>query len=81
MVLPFLHALNRVSRQSVAAEEPDAYLNIYHHCRKLQDNEVTREMVRQLLEPAWARVITTARRQQGLIYWQRLLAGASAANQ
>ncbi len=52
-------------------------LRLYHRFGKLQDNELTREMAALLLapEPGWARVVTTARRQQGLIHLRRQLAG------
>lgn len=52
-------------------------LRLYHRFGKLQDNELTREMAALLLapEPGWAGVVTTARRQQGLIHLRRQLAG------
>jgi hypothetical protein len=74
VVLPFLHgwmALEGMPGQG------QAYLELYRKYGKLQDNELTREMADQLLEPDWRAVLTTARRQQGLIHLHRILAGAS----
>jgi hypothetical protein len=74
VVLPFLHG------RAVREEKPDkgqAYLELYRRHGKLQDNELTREMADQLVGPGWRPVLTTARRQQGLIHLHRILAGAS----
>ena len=46
---------------------------IYQRFGKLQDNELTREMADELLEPAWGNVSNTARRRQGLLHRHHLL--------
>lgn len=72
VVLPFLHGL------AAWQEEPEVgrpYLELYHRFGMLQENELTREMADQLLVPAWRERVTTARRQQGLLHLQHLLAG------
>ena len=74
VVLPFVHAL-ACRRGEVAVAE--ACLSLYHEYPKLQENEVTREMRSQLMPPDMAWVVNGARRQQGLIHLQRLLAGAT----
>jgi Protein of unknown function (DUF2851) len=74
VALPFLHG------QAVREEKPvkaQLYLGLYRNYGKLQDNELTREMTDQLMEPGWSMVLTNARRQQGLIHLHRVLAGAS----
>ena len=71
VVLPFLHGLHR------ARGEDQHYLELYRRFGKLQDNDLTREMAGQLVGPAWAGLVNTARRQQGLLHLQRLLSGAS----
>ncbi len=53
------------------------YRELYRAYGKLQDNDVTKEMARLLLPPAWRSVANSARRQQGLIRLHRLLAGES----
>ena len=53
------------------------YWDLYRVFGKLQDNDVTKEMARLLLPPAWRSVANSARRQQGLIRLHRLLAGQS----
>ena len=80
VVLPFLHALAPADDSSPACQ-------LYHNYGKLQDNELTREMAALLpapgagpemeseTEPVWGKVITTARRQQGLIHLYRQLTG------
>ena len=66
VALPFCHA--------VGGEESGApALALYQEFPKLQANEITREMADQLMPPGWAGVVTTARRQQGLIHLHRLL--------
>ena len=65
VALPFCHTL--------AGGEDSAALALYQRFPKLQANEITREMADQLLEPEWGRVVTTARRQQGLIHLHRQL--------
>ena len=74
VVLPFVHAL-AYRRGEVAVAE--VCFSLYHGYPKLQENEVTREMRSQLLPPDMAWVVNGARRQQGLIHLQRLLAGAT----
>ena len=74
VALPFLHG------QAIREEKPvkaQLYLGLYRNYGKLQDNELTREMTDQLMEPGWSMVLTNARRQQGLIHLHRVLAGAS----
>ena len=73
MVLPFLHGLQRLRGE---AGHGQAYLDLYRRFGKLQDNDLTREMAGQLLGPAWSSLLSTARRQQGLLHLQRLLCGA-----
>jgi hypothetical protein len=53
-------------------------IELYHRFGMLSENEITRELVDQLIDPAWGRLVTTARRQQGLIHLQRLLSGAAS---
>ena len=72
VVLPFFHGL-----ASGQGEDGQAYLEMYAKFGKLPDNEITREMVNQLFDPAWGKVVATARHQQGLIHLQRLLSGAA----
>ena len=67
VVLPFLHAL--------PGGGADGYLDLYRRFGKPQENELTREMARLLLDPAWGQLVTSARRQQGLIHLHRVLAG------
>ena len=52
-------------------------LSLYRAFGPLPDNEITRHMASVLQEPGWERVTNNARRQQGLIHLQRLLAGES----
>ena len=74
VVLPFLHA-----RQTLAGDAPaaEAMLDLYRDYGPLTDNEITRELAAVLQEPTWPRIADNARRQQGLIHLQRLLAGAA----
>jgi hypothetical protein len=79
VVLPFLHGLG--SRQGPAGCRADGpsggdCLALYQRFGKLQENELTREMAGQLVDPAWRGVLTTARRQQGLLHLHSLLGGA-----
>ena len=74
VVLPFLSALHRYRGEAGGG---GAYLELYQRFGKLQDNDLTREMTGQLLGPPWAGLVNCARRQQGLLHLQRLLAGAS----
>ena len=68
VALPFCHTLD-------LSPADGSGLALYKKFGKLQDNEITREMAEQLLEPGWAGVVTGARRQQGLIHLHRQLAG------
>ena len=74
VVLPFFHALAEAENTGSSPA-----LKLYHGFGKLQDNELTREMATLLLEPGTepggAKIVTTARRQQGLIHLHRQLAG------
>ena len=74
--LPFLHARRTMDGDAAGAA---AMLEVYRRCGPLTDNEITRELAATLQEPAWGRVADNARRQQGLIHLQRLLAGAGPA--
>ena len=67
VVLPFLHAWS--------GGGADGNLNLYRGFGKSQENELTREMARLLLDPSWGRLVTSARRQQGLIHLHRVLTG------
>ena len=73
VVLPFLHSLDQMRGE---AGGDQAHLELYRRFGKLQDNELTREMAGQLVGPAWAGLVDTARRQQGLLHLQQLLSGA-----
>lgn len=73
VVLPFFHGLHQLRGETA---EGKACLELYRRFGKLQDNELTREIAGQLVGPAWAGLISTARRQQGLLHLQRLLSGA-----
>ena len=74
VVLPFLHAHRTQAGDYAGAEQT---LELYRRYGRLSDNEITRELAAALQEPAWGRIADNARRQQGLIHLQRLLAGAS----
>ena len=74
VVLPFLHALAVKACHPGAGE---AHLDLYRRFPKLQENELTREMARQLLPPAWRPEVKGARRQQGLLHLHQLLSGVS----
>ena len=73
VVLPFLHACRTSGGDATGAER---MLELYRRYGPLSDNEITRELAAALQEPAWGRTAANARRQQGLIHLQRLLAGA-----
>ena len=75
VALPFLHAWWDAAGDAAASA---AALELYRNYGRLADNEITRELAASLQEPAWGRVADNARRQQGLLHLQRLLAGASA---
>ena len=68
VVLPFSHAIEGGDSNTDA-------LTLYKKFPKLQANEITREMAEQLLPTEWADVVSTARRQQGLIHIHHQLAG------
>ena len=76
VVLPCLHGLAEMGGDARRAE---SYLELYHRFGKLQDNELTREMTGQLVDPGWAadpqKVANNARRQQGLLHLKYLLSG------
>ena len=69
VVLPFCHALGGGNSAHANA------LVLYRKFPNMQGNEITREMEEQLLSPNWTGVVTSARRQQGLIHLHRQLAG------
>ena len=73
VVLPFLYAFATWNKQG---SEGQSYLHLYHRFGKLQENELTREMAGELLDPAWRPTVTNARRQQGLLHLQSLVTGA-----
>lgn len=75
VVLPLLHGMTSLQ---VGAGPAEAYRELYHRFGLLYENGITREVAGQLIDPDWPRVITTARRQQGLIHLQRLLSGAAS---
>jgi len=72
-VLPFMHAWAEVSGQGPGRDVSAA---IYHRFPLLTDNELTREMTEQLLPVGWRRVVSSARRQQGLLHLSALLKGS-----
>ena len=74
VVLPFCHARNANNGRSVEGEE---FLAHYRRFGKLPDNEIARELFTLLSAPGWTKPKLNARRQQGLIHLQRLLAGAA----
>lgn len=79
VVLPFLHALDGLHPGSVPSGDP---LGLYRRFGKLQDNGLVREMTAQLFDPAWpseatAKIVNSARRQQGLLRLHGVLKGPS----
>ncbi len=70
--LSFMHGLAKIKREPDAS---DAALELYARFPKLQENELTREMAAQLVDPDWAGTVSTARRQQGLLHLASLLRG------
>ena len=72
VVLPFLYGL-ATQRNDFGAGE--VYQGQYQRFGKLQENRLTTEMAEQLMEPGWTRVVTNARRQQGLLHLHSLLTG------
>lgn len=75
VALPFLHGYGTMTGDHANAER---MLDLYRRYGPLSDNEITRELAAALQEPAWGRIANNARRQQGLIHLQRLLAGATS---
>ena len=73
VVLPFLHGLATSNGQDSRSQGSQ---HLYHRFGKLQENELTLEMARQLMEPDWRGVLTNARRQQGLLHLNALVSGA-----
>ena len=77
VVLPFLDNLHQFPGDADGGQaHGQTYLELYRRFGKLQDNDLTREMGGQLLGPEWACLLNNARRQQGLLHLQRILAGA-----
>ncbi len=74
VALPFLHGSKLLAGDQAGAA---AMLQIYRDFGPLIDNEITRNLADTLQEPEWGRVANNARRQQGLIHLQRILAGAT----
>ena len=73
VVLPFCQAWAALKGDAALQESSMA---LYHRHPSLQDNEIIREMRLQLLPQEASGLVKGARRQQGLIHLQRLLAGA-----
>ena len=74
VVLPFLHGLAETNKDG---ETADSCLGLYRKFGRLADNEVTREMAGLLSVAGMPLPKMNARRQQGLMHLQRVLAGAS----
>ena len=70
-VLPFAVAWAGAQGDSSLAEASTA---LYHRYPKAAGNEVQREMAELLIPSQWRSTINGARRQQGLLHLQRLLA-------
>lgn len=80
VVLPFLHGMAQRGEAPLDANAPGGQecADLYARMGKLQENDLTREMAGQLLAPWWSDwhgVVTTARRQQGLLHLHHLLKG------
>ena len=69
--LPFLHSL--AIREGQVAES-ETYLRLFARFSRCQENEITQEMAERLLEPGWKGIVSTARRQQGLLHLHHVLA-------
>ena len=69
--LPFLHSL--AIREGQVAES-ETCLRLFARFSRCQENEITQEMAERLLEPDWKGIVSTARRQQGLLHFHHLLA-------
>lgn len=76
VALPCVHALAITEGDASLAA---AALRVYARFRSLQENELTREAVSELLPPGWERVARGARRQQGLLHLYRLMSGTAPA--
>lgn len=72
--LPYLHAWRLSAGDAAGAQ---AMLRLYREYGPLPDNEIIRQTARALCPPEWGKVANSARRQQGLLHLQRLLAGAN----
>jgi hypothetical protein len=72
VVLPFLHGMAQLEGDRGQVQN---CARLYGRFGRLQDNELTREMPRQLLPPQWLEAVNTARRQQGLLHLHHLLKG------
>ena len=70
VVLPFFHGL------AGDDESPGEFLDLYQRFGRLQENELTREMAAQLLDPSWRGELNSARRQQGLLHLHSVIIGA-----
>ena len=70
VVLPFFHGL------AGDDEGPGEFLDLYQRFGRLQENELTREMAAQLLDPSWRGELNSARRQQGLLHLHSVIIGA-----
>ena len=70
VVLPLLHALAEGEEDSGRSED---CLELYSRFGKGQENELTQEMTARLLEPDWKGLVSTARRQQGLLHLHHVL--------
>ena len=91
-VLPFFHSLSRKRGESEVAQRA---LELYRGFPRLQENELTREMWEQLFRPMpeafggegeggdqgrCRRVVSGARRQQGLLHLHRLASSPVASS-
>lgn len=68
LAIPFLLALDRTTPDAVTAESAGLALEAYGAMPRLGPNEVTSWMIANVITPARARVVSTARRQQGIHY-------------
>ena len=86
-VLPFVHALTQREGDDRLAR---LCLRVYWEFPSLQENELTREMRRQLLHPGgrsgrpgagnWSKLVCSARRQQGLLHLHHLMTSPRVAS-
>ena len=74
-VLPWMHCVRMLVGDTSGAAET---MELYRTFGPLPDNEITRTLALELQDPGWGRTANNARRQQGLIHLQRILAGATA---